>query len=91
MFETTDDDNDISFILSELIKISTHSIIGMEYVGGGRVVDDDDTPEVATEAVEVLHVVAAVEHAAVAEQPRAEHTPSGKIITIYLFIWDKKQ
>lgn len=55
----------------------THSIVGVEYVGGGRVVDDDDAAQVAAQAVEVLHVVAAVEHAAVAEQPRAEHAPSG--------------
>lgn len=50
----------------------------MENVRGGRVVHDDYAPQVAAEAVEVLDVVAAVEHAAVAEQPGTEHAPSGK-------------
>lgn len=53
----------------------------MEYVWGGRVVDYDDAAQVPAEAVEVLHVVAAVEHAAVAEQSRAEHAPSGTFKT----------
>lgn len=54
----------------------THSIVRMEYVRGGRVVDDDDAAQVTAQAIQVLHVVAAVEHAAVAEQPCAEHAPS---------------
>lgn len=53
----------------------------MEYVGSGRVVHYDDPPQVATQTVQVLHVVTAVEHAAVAEQPRSEHAPS-EMVTI---------
>lgn len=55
----------------------TYSVIGVEYVGGGGVINDNNTAQVAPKTVQVLHVVAAVEHAAVAEQPRPEHTPSG--------------
>lgn len=64
-------------IMITMMMKMTYSVVRMENVGGGRIVDDDDAAQVPAEAVQVFHVVAAVEHAAIAEQPRAEHAPSG--------------
>merc|ERR1719209_2120150 len=52
-----------------------HSILGMEDVGGGGVVQDDNLVEVTSKSAQVLHVVATVEDAGLSEQPGSEHVP----------------
>ncbi|CAH2253439.1 jg6412 [Pararge aegeria aegeria] len=46
--------------------VTTHSIARVEYAGGGRVVDGEDSVKCTAETVEVFYVVATVEHAAIA-------------------------
>jgi len=44
-------------------------MLGMEYVGGGRVIDDDGILEIASDLGQVLYVVALVVVATLAKQP----------------------
>lgn len=53
----------------------TYRVVGVKNVGGGGVVHDDDLGEVAAQAAQVLHVVAPVEDAGLAEQTAAERPP----------------
>lgn len=62
----------------------------MEYVWSGWVVYDYNASQVATETVEVLHIVPAVEHAAIPEQSSSEHAPSEIYNQLYvknLYLW----
>lgn len=54
---------------------STHRVVGVEDVGGGGVVHDDDLAEVSTQAAQVLDVVASVEDAGLPEEAGAESAP----------------
>ena len=47
----------------------------MKNVGGGRVVQDDNLGEVATQAAQVLDVITAVEDAGLSEQAATESPP----------------
>ena len=51
---------------------NTHRVVRVEAVRGRRVVDDDHLVEVAADDVQVLHVVAVVVDARLAEQPPGE-------------------
>lgn len=53
----------------------THRVVGVEHVGGGGVVHDDDLGEVATQAAQVLDVITPVEDAGLAEEAAAEGAP----------------
>lgn len=53
----------------------THRVVRVEDVGGRGVVHDDDLVQVATQAAQVLHVVAPVEDAGLPEQAAAESAP----------------
>lgn len=53
----------------------TYCIVGVKNVGGGGVVYDDDLSEVATQAAQVLDVVAPVKDAGLAEQSATESSP----------------
>ncbi|CAH2253436.1 jg6412 [Pararge aegeria aegeria] len=68
----------LSFSKNGIKSKSSESVMSSNHdaTGGGRVVDDDNSAKVAAETVEVFHVVAAVEHAAISEQPRTEYAPS---------------
>lgn len=63
--------------LGEIRIKNTYSVIRMEYIWSWRIVDNDDAPQVSAKTVEVFHVIASVEYAAVAEQSRPEYAPSG--------------
>lgn len=57
-------------------KVShTYCIVGVKNVGGGGVVYDDDLSEVATQAAQVLDVVAPVKDAGLAKQSATESPP----------------
>lgn len=53
----------------------TYSVLGVEDVGGRRVVDDDDFAELPAESAEVFNIVSPVENAGFPEEPGAEHPP----------------
>lgn len=53
----------------------TYCIVGVKNVGGGGVVYDDDLSEVATQAAQVLDVVAPVKDAGLAEESATESPP----------------
>lgn len=54
---------------------ATYSVLGVEDVGGRRVVDDDDFAELPAQSAEVFDVVSPVENAGFPEEPGAEHPP----------------
>lgn len=53
----------------------TYGVLGVEDVGGRRVVYDDDFAELPAQSAEVFDVVSPVENAGFPEEPRAEHPP----------------
>lgn len=54
---------------------STHCVVGVEDVGGGGVVHDDDLVQVAAKATQVLDVISPVEDAGLPEEAAAESPP----------------
>lgn len=58
---------------SLLILSGTHSVVGVEDVGGRRVVQDQSLVKVSAQAAQVLHVATLVEYARLPEQSRPEH------------------
>ena len=53
----------------------TYSVVGVEDVGGGRVVQDEHLVEVSAQTTQVLHVVSPMEHAGLPEETTAERAP----------------
>lgn len=53
-------------------KESTYGVVGMEDVGGRRVIDDDDLVEVTTQSAQVFDVVALVKDARLPEKTAPE-------------------
>lgn len=53
---------------------STYSILRVEDVGGGGVVQDKGLVELAAQAAQVLDVAALVEHTGLPKETRPEHT-----------------
>lgn len=66
-----------SHLPTSISKLSpvTYSVLGVEDVGGRRVVDDDDFSELPAQSAEVFDVVSPVENAGFPEEPGAEHPP----------------
>lgn len=52
-----------------------HRVVGVEDVGGGRVVHDDHLAQVPTQAAQVLDVVPSVEDAGLSEKAAAKSSP----------------
>ena len=63
----------------------------MEYVGGWRVVHDEDLVQLPAQPAEVLDVVAAVEDAGLAEQPGVEHVPLVQEVRYRISVLGKKE
>lgn len=53
----------------------THCVVGVEDVGGGGVVHNDDLVQVTTQATQVLDVITSVKDAGLPEQAAAESPP----------------
>lgn len=56
-------------------KKKTYSVFGVENVGSGWVVDNDDVVELSSQPAEVFHVVPSVKNAGFSEEPRTKHPP----------------
>ena len=61
----------------------------MKNVGSRRVVDDDDFVKLAAESAQVFDVVAAVEDAGLAEQPRVKHVPLVQEVRHWIGVLEK--
>lgn len=57
----------------QLIPSGTHGVVGVEDVGGGRVVQDQSLVKVSAQTAQVLHVATLVEDARLSEQSGPEH------------------
>ena len=58
---------------AEIVSSNTHSILGVEDVGGRRVVQDESLVEQAAQAAQILDIAALVEHTGLPEETRPEH------------------
>lgn len=70
------------FFFKLLIKLfiywkpnATYCVVRVEYIGGRRVVDNDDLVEVPSQATQVLDVVSSVEDARLSEEATPEGAP----------------
>lgn len=53
----------------------THCVVGMEDVGGGGVVHNNDFVEITTQTTQVLHIITSVENARLPKEAAAERAP----------------
>lgn len=60
--------------LIDVFLPGTHSIVGVEDVGGRRVVQDQGLVKVSAQTTQVLHVATLVENAGLSEQSSPEDT-----------------
>lgn len=52
-----------------------HSVLGVEDVGGGRVVHYDDVTQLSAEATQVFDIVSSVEHTGFTKKSHPKYTP----------------
>ena len=71
------------------LSAATYRVIRMKNVGSRRVVDDDDFVKLAAESAQVFDVVAAVEDAGLAEQPRVKHVPLVQEVRHWIGVLEK--
>lgn len=58
-----------------LVVEKTHSILWVENVRGGRIVNNYDVAELSSQAAEVFNVIPSVKNAGFSKEPCTKHTP----------------